>query len=237
VVDIDVLTNDSDVDNDTLSVDSVTQPTNGTASINLNGTIRYTPNADFNGSDSFDYTISDGNGGTATATVNITVNEVPEAIILGSVDLQGRPAKPNARWSVPLTVKLYQVGADTPAYEFTPTTDDNGAFTINAEIVPGTYEIAVKNFHTLQNVVTVELLDGDNNIDFGTLLEGDTDGDNKVSLVDFSLLATVYNTIESDAEFDPRADFNEDGVISLLDFSLLSSNFNVVGQKVSGLQP
>jgi len=76
---ISVLTNDTDVDGDSLIVSGVTQPTNGTAGINLDGTVTYTPNANFNGSDSFTYTISDGNGGTATANVNITVNPVNDA--------------------------------------------------------------------------------------------------------------------------------------------------------------
>ena len=43
----------------------------------------YTPDPDFNGTDSFDYTIDDGNGGTATAYVNVTVtsvNDVPVAV-------------------------------------------------------------------------------------------------------------------------------------------------------------
>ena len=41
--------------------------------------ISYTPTADFNGSDSFDVTIDDGNGGTDTITVNVTVNPVNDA--------------------------------------------------------------------------------------------------------------------------------------------------------------
>ena len=73
-LDIDVLGNDSDLDGDTISVDSFTQPDNGTVTQNPDGTLKYTPDPDFNGSDSFTYTITDGNGGTDTATVNLTVD-------------------------------------------------------------------------------------------------------------------------------------------------------------------
>ena len=70
-----VLGNDTDVDNDTLSVSAVTQGANG--SVANNGTsVSYTPNPNFNGSDSFSYTVSDGHGGTATATVSVTVTAV-----------------------------------------------------------------------------------------------------------------------------------------------------------------
>ncbi len=75
-VNIDVLANDSDVDGDTLSVTSVTTPTNGTAVIETDNTVTYTPDANFNGADSFDYTADDSNGGTDTATVTLTINAV-----------------------------------------------------------------------------------------------------------------------------------------------------------------
>ena len=70
---IDVLSNDSDLDfGDILTVDSVTQGTNG--SVSNNGSyVVYTPATGFNGTDSFSYTISDGNGGADTATVNVAV--------------------------------------------------------------------------------------------------------------------------------------------------------------------
>src|SRR5690606_1083876 len=75
-VTISVLNNDSDVDNDTLTVTHVSNPPNGSATINSNGTITYTPDPGHFGSDSFTYTVSDGKGGTATASVSVTVAEV-----------------------------------------------------------------------------------------------------------------------------------------------------------------
>ena len=78
-----VLTNDSDLDGDTLAVSSVTVPAHGTAAVNPDGTIAYAPAANFNGADSFSYTIGDGNGGSATATVTVTVtaaNDGPVAV-------------------------------------------------------------------------------------------------------------------------------------------------------------
>lgn len=74
----DVLFNDSDPNGDTLQVLSITQPLNGVAGINPDSTVSYTPSLNFNGQDSFSYTVSDGNGGEATALVAITVEKLSE---------------------------------------------------------------------------------------------------------------------------------------------------------------
>jgi uncharacterized repeat protein (TIGR01451 family) len=76
---INVLANDTFVPDagETLTIVSVTQGANGSVAITGGGTtVSYTPNLNFFGSDSFTYTISDGNGGTDTATVNVTVTPV-----------------------------------------------------------------------------------------------------------------------------------------------------------------
>ena len=70
---ISVLANDSDVDGGTLAITSFTPGTNGSVSSNGNGTLTYTPGFNFTGSDSFGYTITDGQGGTNSATVSLTV--------------------------------------------------------------------------------------------------------------------------------------------------------------------
>jgi hypothetical protein len=77
---VNVLANDSfapDV-GETLTVTAVTQPVNGAVTL-TGGVVRFTPAANFNGTTSFSYTIADGNGGTATGTVAVTVTSVNDA--------------------------------------------------------------------------------------------------------------------------------------------------------------
>jgi VCBS repeat-containing protein len=77
-----VLANDTDVDGDTLTAALVSGPANGTLTLNADGSFEYTPNANFNGTDTFNYSVSDGTTtveATATITVN-AVNDLPEAV-------------------------------------------------------------------------------------------------------------------------------------------------------------
>jgi VCBS repeat-containing protein len=89
-VTINVLGNDSDIEGDSLSIQSVnTTGTVGQVTINPNGTINYNPNGKFESlgvgqtaSDTFTYNVSDGKGGTSTAAVTLTLNGVNDAPIL-----------------------------------------------------------------------------------------------------------------------------------------------------------
>jgi hypothetical protein len=80
---LNVRTNDVDIDGDTLLVTTPSPAaSHGTVACLGGGGCSYTPTADYSGPDSFQYSISDGNGGTDTATVNITVlpeNNAPVA--------------------------------------------------------------------------------------------------------------------------------------------------------------
>ncbi len=76
-----LLTGDTDPDGDTLTVSAVSNPVNGTVALDDKGDgdpgndeVIFTPTAGFSGPASFDYTVSDGFGGTATATVTVTVS-------------------------------------------------------------------------------------------------------------------------------------------------------------------
>ena len=84
LVTIDVLANDRDLDGDAITISALNLTgTLGTVTENPDGTVSYDPNGAFESlnegdlaSDSFSYTLDDGNGGAATATVNITINGV-----------------------------------------------------------------------------------------------------------------------------------------------------------------
>lgn len=78
-----VLGNDSDSDNASISAELVAGPANGIVNLNPNGSFTYTPNANFNGGDSFTYQVSDGSARSGLATVSLTVravNDIPLAL-------------------------------------------------------------------------------------------------------------------------------------------------------------
>jgi len=75
-------TNDSDPDNDPLTITATGPASHGTVVINSGTSLTYTPTTGYAGADSFTYTISDGRGGMATATVSATIggpNQPPVA--------------------------------------------------------------------------------------------------------------------------------------------------------------
>jgi VCBS repeat-containing protein len=84
-----LLANDGDIDNAAvLSITNVSAAIGGTVALNLSGNVVFTLTPNYSGPASFAYTISDGNGGTSTATVNVAVAAVadsPSLVTLGSV--------------------------------------------------------------------------------------------------------------------------------------------------------
>jgi uncharacterized repeat protein (TIGR01451 family) len=74
-----VLSNDTDVENDPLTATLVSEVSNGTLNLSSDGSFAYTPDADFNGTDSFSYQAYDGIDYSNVVTVVITVNPVNDA--------------------------------------------------------------------------------------------------------------------------------------------------------------
>jgi hypothetical protein len=87
-VTIGVMANDLDPDGDPISVTGVTAPANGTAAVNENGAVTYTPNAGFRGTDTFTYTLTDGSG-TDTATVTVSIEQVEVGALNVEVEAPG----------------------------------------------------------------------------------------------------------------------------------------------------
>ncbi|MGK0250120.1 MAG: hypothetical protein ACI910_002889, partial [Oleispira sp.] len=85
----DLLLNDNDVDGDILSILAVsaTDDTHGEVSLDEDGNVVFTPEADYNGPASFAYTVTDGNGSYDTATVSVNVTPVDDLPVAPSLSL------------------------------------------------------------------------------------------------------------------------------------------------------
>ena len=99
-----------DVDGDALNFTMFTTPAHGSVAV-TNGTFVYTPNNDFNGSDSFQYQAHDGNGGDNTATVTINVRAVNDAPVVAN-----KSATTDEDTAVTITFSATDVDGDALTY-------------------------------------------------------------------------------------------------------------------------
>jgi len=84
-LDIDVLANDVDDDGDSLSILGVPTATNGVVVVNADGTLNYTPNSGFSGSDIITYKVTDGKDGISTGRVDVTVTPNTPPVVTDSI--------------------------------------------------------------------------------------------------------------------------------------------------------
>jgi hypothetical protein len=137
-----VKANDTDVDQgDTLTITNVTTPANGTAVVD-NGQVKYTPAPNYNGPDSFSYTVSDGNGETATATVNVTVTPVNDVPSVG--DITGASSA---------------IEGESKTYTVTGTDDDGDTLTYAWTVKSGAANANITS-GAATHTATVKFLDG-----------------------------------------------------------------------------
>jgi|GEM_PF-1556285 len=126
---IPVLDNDTDPENDPLTVTAVTDPASGTAVINADGTVSYTPDANFSGTDTFVYTMCDGNGGCDSATVTVDVAGSDDSPV--AVDDYAATDNDNGI-AIPVLNNDYDPDGDT--LSVTSATDPaNGSTVVNAD--------------------------------------------------------------------------------------------------------
>ena len=110
-----VLANDQDPDDDPLEAALVVGPSLGSLSLEPDGSFTYTPDADRNGTDTFTYDVSDGQGGITTAVASLSVvaaNDAPfvaDAIDDVTVPLDAPPVQ------IDLTTVFDDVDIDTNA--------------------------------------------------------------------------------------------------------------------------
>ena len=108
--------------------------------------------------------------------------------------------------------------------------------TFRVLVPPGTYDIAVKEAHTLRRVFANVHVDGQQTLTNGggfpfVLHGGDATNHNAVGMEDFETLLESYSAdgAESAGKFNAAADFNHDGKVDFLDFEILLRNYDRAG--------
>ncbi|RPE71493.1 Ca2+-binding RTX toxin-like protein [Pacificibacter maritimus] len=217
---VDLLGNDTDPDGDTLEVINATVPADqGTLVDNGDGTVTFTPAANFNGEATISYEISDGNGGTDTGVHTINVTPVEDAPITEddtattdedtavTIDVLDNDTDPDGQ---PLTIGSATVPADQGTVEivdgklvFTPADDFNGEATItytakdpDGNETPGTAVVNVTPVNddpvAVDDTATVPF-EGEVTID---VLDNDTDVDGDTLTIASATVPVDQGTVE-----------------------------------------
>jgi len=168
IITIDVLANDTDPDNGRLLVVRASQGANGSVTINTDSTLTYAPNKNFCGTDTFSYTLSDGKGGTDSATVSVTISPVNDAPKITS-----RPVETARVWALytcdveakdpdvrdSLTYSLLKcpegmtIDATTGLLEWTPTSAQAGTYDVEVRVADD-YKIRASDTQAYKLTVT-----------------------------------------------------------------------------------
>ncbi len=199
-----------------------TAPTNGSVTVNPDGTFTYTPNADFNGTDSFTYKVTN-NGAIETATVSVTVNAVADVLndsVTATEDLaQNGNVSANDNFEGPTTYALDTAPTNGSVtvnpdgtFTYTPNADFNGTdsftykVTNNGAIETATVSVTVNAVADVLNdsVTVTEDLAQNGNVAANDNFEGPTS---------YALDTAPTNgsvTVNPDGTFTytPNADFN-----------------------------
>lgn len=173
---------------------------------------------------------------TASPAPASTQAPTPEPPPTGQASLQvrvqwlGRKQAPSDSWVQPLTLQLSVPGNPKVIGTYRGATDRNGV-ALYQNLPTGTFDVHVKGAHSLQSSkAAISLTNGMTAaLDMKTQVEGDVDGDNCVTVDDFSEMQSLLGTNKNTPGFNERNDLNGDGVVTMSDISLLRSGFERCG--------
>ena len=153
----------------------------------------------------------------------------------GHVNLCRKQPAGDPTWETPLVVSFFN-NSTKVAMGWSPinaTTDAYGNFTI--EVVAGKYDIGIKNWTCLSELVTNVTLNVGalTVVDFGTTREGDANNDDRINILDMSAVGGAFGSSEGGESWNANCDFNRDGKVNILDLSIIGGNFGLQGDLLS----
>lgn len=135
------------------------------------------------------------------------------------------------------TFKLYLRGSSTLVATATTAIAADGSFSVqllpsffaNGDGGTGHYDLSMKVGTWLRKRVPVNLMAGSASGVVFSLINGDINGDNAITLGDFAQLRAAYGSAPGDANWNPNADLNGNLAVTLGDFAILRKNYGIVG--------
>ena len=161
-VTINVLANDVDAQGDAFSITGHTNPLNGSVVQNANGTFTYTPNAGFQGNDSFTYTITDSKGATDTATVHVTTQAQPNTV-------DARDDNASTAFQTPVNINVLSNDVDPQGDAFSITGHTNPAHGTVVQNANGTFTYTPSNGFSGNDSFTYTITDARGATDTATV--------------------------------------------------------------------
>jgi probable HAF family extracellular repeat protein len=129
-----------------------------------------------------------------------------------------------------LQIEVRNPGSVNPLETHTVFTDAAGQYSFDTAM-KGNYDIAMKGPHWLRKAAhNINTLPQSTIVSF-TLINGDCDNDNEVSIGDFSMISAAFNASPGDANWLPGADLNGDLGVDIGDYSIMSAHFNQLGDQ------
>jgi len=233
LVTINASATDADLPANTLTFSLSGQPSGMTINPS-SGVISWSPAiADRVGSYTFTVSVSDGGSPILSDSESVTLNFVATSKTVGGtinlLDYIG-----SAYLGQQVDVEIRNVGSTTPiagqAFTVTVNPDGSYGFTTPNPLPNGTYDIAFKGSHWLRKVVgSVTLAPGVTNSVSTSLINGDVDGDNSVTIFDYIELSDKFDLNLGDPGFNENADLDGDGAITIFDYIVLSDTFDQFG--------
>lgn len=256
-----VLSNDSDLDGDSLTAILISNPTNGTLSLNANGSFSYTPNTYFYGIDSFTYKANDSMLDSNIATVKITVNHINHPPVANdqtvttdentqvNINLTASDPDDDAlSFSIVNSPSNGSLSGTLPNLTYTPNLNYNGSDSFTFKANDSRLDSNVATVSLIINPVNKApvAMNGTYGIDEDTTLsvvapgvlsnDSDMDGDPLTAILSSTSNGTLFLNANGSFIYIPNANFNGiDSFTYRANDSMLDSNIAIVNITVNSI--
>jgi probable HAF family extracellular repeat protein len=114
---------------------------------------------------------------------------------------------------------------------YAATLDAAGRYRVETELPIGDYDVLFNGDHWLRKLIPSVHIGAHGAGINVELINGDANGDNEVSIADYSILSSEFGTEVGDPNWAGLSDLDEDGSVDIADYAILSANFGLAGDE------